>query len=375
SAGHGIAVRRLAACLAGRDKTVTSSLLPAGEVLFLEEGTPRVQAMVTGEPVLSDQLDEEIAAQAAGPPDERPIAADYTSFLVMPLTARGVTVGCAVFARTPASPAFNPDDVALAGEFASRAAVCIDNALLYVREQRTALALQRGLLPSQPSIPPGVEVAHLYLPVGDSMVGGDWYDIVTLPGGRAALIVGDAMGHGPEAAAVMVQLRTAAHTLADLDLPPQEVLGRLDAMAAGMDASPAGITAEPFATCLYAVINPSAGTAEIARAGHPPPVLARPGERAHVLDLPPGLPLGLASASFQVTQFALPPGATLVLYTDGLVESRTRSIDDGLAALQETLTTVLAQPGTTMDSACKATAQTLREHGEDDITLMLARIR
>lgn len=375
SAAHEIAVRRLAACLAGRAATVTSSLLPAGEVLFLKPGTSRAEAMVTGKPVLSDQLDEETAAQDAEYPDGRPISADYTSFLVMPLTARSVTVGCAVFARTPARPAFSPDDVALAGEFASRAAVRIDNALLYVREQRTALALQRGLLPSQPSIPPGVEVAHLYLPVGDNVVGGDWYDIVTLPGGRAALIVGDAMGHGPEAAAVMVQLRTAAHTLADLDLPPQEVLSRLDAMAAGMDATPAAVTAAPFATCVYAVIDPSAGTAEIAQAGHLPPVLVRPGGQAHLLDLPPGLPLGLASASFQVTRFALPPGATLVLYTDGLVESRTRSIDDGLAALQETLAAVLARPGTTIDSACKATAQALRGHGEDDITLMLARIR
>lgn len=374
-AGHGIAVRRLAARLAGHAETVTTSLLPPGEVLFLESGTPRVQAMMTGEPVLSDRLDDETAARFDGHPDGPSIAAGYTSFLAMPLTARDVTVGCAVFARTAASPAFNPGDVSLAGELASRAAVCIDNARLYDRERRTALALQRGLSPSQPSIPPGIEVAHLYLPVGDNVIGGDWYDIVPLPGGRAALIVGDVMGHGPEAAAVMVQLRTAAHTMADLDLPPQQVLGRLDAMAARMDATSAGMTAAPFATCVYAVINPSAGTAEIARAGHLPPVLARPGERARLLDLPPGLPLGLASGSFQARQFDLPPGATLTLYTDGLVESRTRSVDDGLAALQQALTAVLAEPGNTVDTACKATAQALREHGEDDITLLLARVR
>ncbi|MDX6421996.1 MAG: hypothetical protein QOG28_6616 [Trebonia sp.] len=374
SAGHGITVRRLAARLAGHAETLTSSLLPPGEVLFLAEGTPRAQAMATGKPVLYVQLDDETAALLAAHPDGPGTADSYTSFLAMPLTARGVTVGCAVFARTTASPAFNPGDVALAGELASRAAVCIDNARLYDRERRTALALQRGLLPSQPSIPSGIEVAHLYLPVGDSVVGGDWHDIVPLPGGRAALIVGDVMGHGPEAAAVMVQLRTAAHTLADLDLPPQEVLGRLDAMAAGLDATLAGMTAAPFATCVYAVINPSAGTADIARAGHLPPVLARPGERAHLLDVPPGLPLGLAAGAFQVTQFTLPPGATLALYTDGLVESRTRPIDDGLAALQEALDDVLARPGSTLGAACEATAQALREHGEDDITLMLARI-
>ncbi len=375
SAGQGIAVRRLAARLAGHAETIARSLFPPGEVLFLTEGSPRVQAMATGKPVLYVQLDDETAAQLAAHPDGPEIVADYTSFLAMPLTARGVTVGCAVFARTTASPAFNPGDVALAGELASRAAVCIDNARLYDRERRTALALQRGLLPSQPSVPSGIEVAHLYFPVGDNVVGGDWHDIVPLPGGRAALIVGDVMGHGPEAAAVMVQLRTAAHTLADLDLPPQQVLVRLDAMAAGMDATPAGMTAAPFATCVYAVIDPSAGTAQVARAGHLPPVLARPGEGAYLLDLPPGLPLGLGAGSFQVTQFTLPPGATLALYTDGLVESRTRPIDDGLAALQKTLIAALTRTGSTIDTACEATAQALREHGEDDITLMLARIR
>jgi serine phosphatase RsbU (regulator of sigma subunit) len=372
-AGHGLAVRRLAGRLAGHAQEITDSVLPSGEVLFLTADTPRAQAITTGKPVVSEHLDAETAARLARHPAGAAIAAEYASFLTMPLIARGITVGCVVFARTPASPAFNPGDIALAGELASRAAVCIDNARLYDRERRTALALQRGLLPSRPSIPPGIEVAPLYLPVGDNMVGGDWHDIISLPGGRAALIVGDAMGHGPEAAAVMVQLRTAAHTLGDLDLPPQQVLGRLDTMAAGMDVAAAG--AAPFATCVYAVIDPTAGTAEITRAGHLPPMLAQPGEPAHLLDLPPGLPLGLGMGSFQAARFDLPPGATLALYTDGLVESRTRPIDDGLDALQRALTSTLAQPGRMVESACQAVTQALREHGEDDITLMLARIR
>lgn len=104
-------------------------------------------------------------------------------------------------------------------------------------------------------------------------------------------------------------------------------------------------------------------------------MLVRPGGQAHLLDLPAGLPLGLAAGSFRAAEFTLAPGATLALYTDGLVESRTRPIDDGLAGLQEALAAALARPGSTIDSACKATAQALREHGEDDITLMLARIR
>jgi hypothetical protein len=192
----------------------------------------------------------------------------------------------------------------------------------------------------------------------------------------------------------MVQLRTAAHTLAELGLPPGQVLRKLDAMAAAMDTAaldpaatdPAGTdtagtdtmaagTAAPFATCVYAVIDPSGGASEIVQAGHLPPVLVLPDGTTEVLDLPPGLPLGLGAGSFQVTRFSLPPGATLALYTDGLVESRTRPIDDGLAALRGALSSALAGPGSTLDGACRTVTQLLCEHGEDDITLMLARTR
>jgi serine phosphatase RsbU (regulator of sigma subunit) len=402
-AGLGTAVRRLAARLSGQVEAANGTALPPGEVVVLGADSLRSQAMATGKPVLSS---------------DGKIAAGCTSFLAMPLIARGAVVGCAVFGRAPASPAFNPGDVALASALAARAAVGIDNARLYDRERRTALALQRGLLPGQPDIPAGMEVAHAYLPVGDHVVGGDWHDIVRLPDGRAALIVGDAMGHGPEAAAVMVQLRTAAHTLAELGLPPGQVLRKLDAMAAAMDTAamdtaamdtaamdtaamdtaamdtvvidPTGTdpammalagtdtmagTAAPFATCVYAVIDPSGGNSGIAQAGHLPPVLVLPGGETEVLDLPPGLPLGLGAGSFQVTRFSLTPGATLALYTDGLVESRTRPIDDGLAALRGALSSALAEPGSTLDGACQTVTQLLYEHGEDDITLMLARTR
>jgi serine phosphatase RsbU (regulator of sigma subunit) len=394
-AGPGAAVRRLAARLSSQLEAATGITLPPGEVVVLEVDSLRSQAMATGKPVLATN----------GPRT----AVGCTSFLTMPLIARGAVVGCAVFGRAPASPAFSPGDVALAGALAARAAVGIDNARLYDRERRTAQALQRGLLPGRPDIPAGMEVAHAYLPVGDHVVGGDWHDIVRLPDGRAALIVGDAMGHGPEAAAVMVQLRTAAHTLAELGLPPGQVLRKLDAMAAAMDTAamdppatdpartgpsalrraatgpartaPAGAdtmaagTAAPFATCVYAVIDPSGGPSGIAQAGHLPPVLVLPGGETEVLDLPPGLPLGLGAGSFQVTEFTLIPGATLALYTDGLVESRTRPIDDGLAALRGALSSALAEPGSTLDGACQAVTQLMYEQGEDDITLMLARTR
>jgi serine phosphatase RsbU (regulator of sigma subunit) len=367
-AGSGVAVRRLAARLAGLDATATDSLLRPSEILVFGADSPHSRAMATCQPVLLAPLDDETAARLGNRPAGPELMSRYSAFLAMPLIARGTVVGCAMFGRAPTSQAFGPADVTLAAELASRAAVCIDNARLYDRERRTALALQQGLLPGRPQVPPGMEVAHRYVPVGDSVVGGDWHDIVPLSGGRAALIVGDAMGHGPEAAAVMVQLRTAAHTLADLELAPGEVLRRLDRMAAG-------ITAAPFATCIYTVIDPAAGSCVAAQAGHLPPVLVSPDGTARMLNLPPGLPLGLGAESFQATEISLPPGATLALYTDGLVESRTRTLDRGMAALRDALSSRLARPGAPLGKTCDMVTRTLRDHGEDDITLVLARIR
>jgi serine phosphatase RsbU (regulator of sigma subunit) len=367
-AGQATVVRRLAAGLAGQPPAVTDSLLPPGEVLALDEDSPRFRAMADRSPVLFDHLDRESAERIARRPGGRELTIGYTSFLAMPLVARGAVIGCATFGRAPRGPAFGPADIAAAGELASRAAVCIDNARLYDRERRTAVALQRGLLPGRPQVPAGMEVAHRYVPVGDNVVGGDWHDIVPLPGGRAALVVGDAMGHGPEAAAVMVQLRTAAHTLADLELPPEQVLRRLDKIAGG-------VAAASFATCIYTVIDPSSSSCVIALAGHHPPVLVLPGGATRVLDLPPGLPLGLGGESFEATRVTLPAGATLALYTDGLVESRVRPLDHGMAALRDALGSALARPRATLGSTCATVTQALRQHGEDDITLVLIRIR
>lgn len=362
-------VRRVAARVAGQPAAFTDSLLRPGEALVFSGDSPSYRAMTEGSPVVADRLDDETADRLARRPGGRQIAFGYASFLAVPLTARGVVLGCATFART-GGRGFSPADVTLATELAAFAAVCIDNARLYHRERRTAFVLQQGLLPAEPHMPDAVDVAYRYLPVGASIVGGDWHDIVSLSDGRAALIVGDAMGHGPEAAAVMVQLRTAAHALAALALPPEEVLRRLDRMTAAMPAT-------PYATCICAVIDPAASSCVVASAGHPPPVLALPGGLTRVPDLPAGLPLGLAagSGSFEATEISLPPGATLALFTDGLVKGRTRTLDDGLAALADTLGAALARAGNTLDSSCETVTQALRQSGEDDITLVLARIR
>jgi serine phosphatase RsbU (regulator of sigma subunit) len=366
--GRPVVLRRLVTCLAGYPAADTDRLLAPGEVLVFGEDCAIARAMESGRPVLHRHLDDATLQRLSASPAGQAIAAGFGWFLAVPLIARGLVVGCVIFARAAAGPKFRRADIELAGQLAARAALCIDNARMYNRERRIATALQRGLLPGRPAVPPGLEVAHRYLPVGANVVGGDWHDIVTLPGGKAAVIVGDAMGHGPEAAAVMVQLRTAAHTLADLDLPPEEVLRRLDRLAAGM-------TVTAFATCICAVIDPADGSCVIAKAGHLPPVMVEANGATRVLDLPAGLPLGLGVESFEATPVSLPPGATLALYTDGLVESRYLSVDAGTAAMREALGRSLAEPGAALAGPCHLVTESLRRHGEDDITLVLARIR
>ncbi len=369
--GHA-AVRRLAARLAGQPQAVTDKLLRPGETFVIDKNSPSFRAMASRGPVVFDRLDAETADRIARHPGGREVASGYASFLAMPLIARGAVVGCATFGRSARHPAFGPADLTAVGDLAAHAAVCLDNARLHDRERRIARALQQGLLPARPAVLPGLEVARRYLPVGDNIVGGDWHDIVSLPGGRTALIVGDAMGHGPDAAAVMVQLRTAAHILTALDLPPEQVLSRLDIMAAGLAAAPFA------ATCTCTVIDPREGSCVIAQAGHHPPVLVHPGGTTQVLDLPSGVPLGLGAEAgigvFQAAKVAMPPGAALALYTDGLVESRTCPLEDGMASLRQTLASALARPRATLQSSCTTVTKKLRQHGEDDITLVLARI-
>jgi serine phosphatase RsbU (regulator of sigma subunit) len=366
---HGAVVRRLAGRHARETAADAKKLWRPGEVIVFGPDTAGCRAMASGTPVLFDRLDNETAQRLTRYPGAAEMAAGYNSHLAIPLIARGIVVGCAIFGRAPASPPFNQGDIALAGELASRAAVCLDNARLYDRERRTAQALQQGLRPGRAAIPEGLEIARRYRPVGNSLVRGDWHDVVPLPSGRAALIVGDAMGHGPEAAAVMVQLRTAAHTLADLDLPPELMLRKLDVMAAGLAGTPFA------ATCVYAVIDPSSRSCVIAQAGHQPPVVVFDDGTTQVLNLPPGLPLGLGEEAFEATLVDLPAGAVLALYTDGLVEGRTRTLDAGLATLRSSLVAALAEPSASLRSACQKVTDLPSEDVEDDLTLVLARIR
>ncbi|MFD9005065.1 SpoIIE family protein phosphatase [Streptomyces sp. NPDC059582] len=300
------------------------------------------------------------------------------SLLVVPIHARGAVLGVAQFVRTGDSPPFEQDDLLLAEEIVSWAALCLDNARQYARERAAALALQRHLLPHHATGGSATDVAWRYLPADDHHgVGGDWFDVIPLPGARVALVVGDVVGHGINAAASMGRLRTAVRTLADMDLSPDELLAHLDDLVirhlAEGDADPldpAGATMA--ATCLYAVYDPVTRSCTMARAGHPPPAIIDPHGTVTFPDLPAGAPLGLGLVPFTSVEMELPEGSVLALYTDGLIETRDQDIDAGMDRLGSTL----AHPGRPLEDLCSAAVDALPARApSDDVTLLLARTR
>ncbi|MGW1611057.1 SpoIIE family protein phosphatase [Streptomyces sp. NPDC002285] len=331
------------------------------------------------------------------------------STLAVPMVAHDTVVGLAQFARTKGSEPFGDRDRDLAVELAARAAVCIDNARLYRREHERALILQRSLLPPGDPVASGLDIACRYLPGNSSAdrpseVGGDWFDVIELPGHRTALVVGDVMGRGLRAAVAMGELRSAVRTLALLDLEPAEVLSALDEIARGLGA-PGGVQQATraarrpreadlsevyLATCVYAVYDSVTRRCTFANAGHLPPVLVEPGEDALMLDVPPGMPLGVGGEPFEEVEVELPEGALLALYTDGLVESRDHPLDEGLQAFVGALTDPARpspdhHPSTTalradtspnLEDVCDHVLNTLdTHHGEDDIALLMARVQ
>jgi anti-sigma regulatory factor (Ser/Thr protein kinase) len=244
--------------------------------------------------------------------------------------------------------------------------------------QRTAsLALQRSLLPHGLTGGSALEVASCYLPAGaPSGVGGDWFDIIPLSGARVALVVGDVVGHGINAAATMGLLRTAVRTLADLDLPPDELLAHLDDLVIslveqeGGDGEEAEAAAAMGARCLYAVYDPVTQRCTMARAGHLPPALVRPDGTVTFPDLPTGPPLGLGTLPFESAEIELPEDTLIALYTDGLLGSCGQDIDAEVSRLGE----ALARPGPTLDAVCGGAVRAmLTSPPSDDVVLLLAR--
>ncbi|MFF2411584.1 SpoIIE family protein phosphatase [Streptomyces sp. NPDC058092] len=231
------------------------------------------------------------------------------------------------------------------------------------RHRETAVTLQRSLLPQELEQPDDLRIAATYQPGGtDAAVGGDWYDVITLGAGRTALVIGDVMGRGVRAAAVMGQLRTAVRAYARLDLPPHEVLQLLDGLAAEIDAS-------QIATCAYAVHDPNEGRLVYASAGHLPILVCHEDGTVHRAEDPTGPPLGTGGWIHTSGTIALPPGSTAVLYTDGLVERRSEDIDEGVAALERALSGAKGSPQVVCDRLIRSLGVTA-EH-DDDVAVLV----
>ncbi|MEV7978182.1 SpoIIE family protein phosphatase [Streptomyces sp. NPDC086519] len=321
----------------------------------------------TGEAVVVPHVTDEDLARIA-PSHEAAVElgrAGVHSYLAVPLIARGEVLGALDLRRTRNPAPFDDDDLLLARELAARAAVQIDNARWYQNARTTALTLQRSLLPTHPRVTPGLEVASRYQPAGATVeVGGDWFDVIPLDDGRTALVVGDVMGSGINAAATMGRLRTATTTLSSLGLDPAVLLEHLDKTTSGLDHS--------IATCVYAVYDPHLRRCRIANAGHLPPARVRPGRPPELLDLPTGVPLGVGGVPFATTTVDFEPGDELVLYTDGLVETRTHSLDERL----DELLALLGDPARPLEEACDLLLRELHHpDNHDDVALLIARAR
>ncbi|MFF3849955.1 SpoIIE family protein phosphatase [Streptomyces sp. NPDC002328] len=338
---------------------------PPGRVARYAPDRLVTECVRTGRPVMVAQVEDEDLARIA----ESPEAADALaragvhSYLAVPLIARGEVLGALDLKRTRNPVPFGRDDLLLARELAARAAVQIDNARWYQNARTTALTLQRSLLPSHPPVTGGLEVASRYQPAGATTeVGGDWFDVIPLEGGKTALVVGDVMGSGIDAAATMGRLRTATTTLASLDLEPSVLLEHLDRITSGLDHS--------IATCVYAVHDPGLGRCRIANAGHLPPARVRPGSAPELLDLPTGAPLGVGGVEFSTTDVDFTPGDQLVFYTDGLVETRRHSLDERLDAMLA----LLDGPVRPLEALCDHLLRALHHpDNHDDVALLVAR--
>ncbi|MEV7832162.1 SpoIIE family protein phosphatase [Streptomyces subrutilus] len=367
SSAHEPAVFRALAVAAAYPSEAVRAADPPGDIARYAADRLVTRSVTTGHPVLVAHVHARDISRIARDDDAAALLAraGLRSYLAVPLIARGEVLGALDLKRTRNPLPFDDDDIVLAGELAARAAVCIDNARWYRNAHHTALALQRHLLPHHPPQTAGLEVAYRYQPAAaTSEIGGDWFDAIPQPGGTTALVVGDVMGSGINAAASMGQLRTVTRTLAELGLDPTQVLRQLDRTTAALE--------ETIATCVYAVYDPYRAECRISVAGHLPPVFIRPGERPRLLELPTGAPLGVGGIPFEATTVSMRAQDQLVLYTDGLVETRDQPIDQRLGLMLDLLT----DTDLPLEETCDLLLKSLRRPGDhDDVALVIARAK
>ncbi|WP_244283106.1 SpoIIE family protein phosphatase [Streptomyces flavidovirens] len=354
--------------------------LPVGGSMRVDAGDDAPRGSVWPPPSGHRPPDEDVPGPAPG--------SGVRSGMSALLRARGRLLGRVTVWRTRERALFGADDLALLEEIASRAALVVDNARRYARERHASVSLQRSLLPPTTTETAAVQSASVYFPADTAGgVSGDWFDVIPLSSARVALVVGDVVGHGLQATAMMGRLRTAVRTLADLDLEPDELLTHLDDLVSqltvenstfdnGNQSSAPQSAYDSFgATCLYVTYDPVSRQCAMASAGHPPPALLAPDGTVRYADVSPGPPLGVGGLPFEPVEMAVEPGSVLALYTDGLVERPRADLDEGMAALRNRLTAANALDRPLRDVGREMVADLAPSPLSDDVTLLLARTR
>lgn len=296
-------------------------------------------------------------------PGSHPMLLDAAAVIAVPLLGpRGIKGVLAVAADGP-NGSFSEEDVELVEEVAARAGFALENAALYESMRSLALALQHSLLPAHLPSVDGVAVQVGYNPGDESDVGGDLYDVMELSSGRIGIAIGDVQGRGAHAAAVMGQLRAALRAYAVLDLEPAQVLTHLDDLVQGLNEA-------LLVTCVYAIYDPFTRECVLANAGHPPPLMAG-AHGCHPMEVPPDVPLGVGGVAFTDHAFKVAPGDTIVMYTDGVVERRGQSVDQGVRALCDALEAV--GPSASPAALCRATLRASSGPLDDDRAVLAMR--
>ncbi|NUR61454.1 MAG: SpoIIE family protein phosphatase [Catenulispora sp.] len=338
----------------------------AGTEIHYPARHPCDRALRTGRPVLIQGAPRVKALDPDEECDRKALLLDAKSLIAVPLLAPSGVRGVLAIALTEdaePTPRYDTADLELVEELAARAGLALENAAMFDRQRTLALALQKSLLPTDLPLPDGVSIRVGYAPGAASEVSGDLYDVVELSAGRIGVVIGDVQGRGAHAAAVMGQLRAALRAYAVLDVQPGQLLSYLDELVRGLNE-------EILVTCVYAIYDPFTRRCALANAGHPPPLLAS-AHGTYPMEVPPDVPLGIGplgpgggkgAVQFDDHIFSIPPGDVLVMYTDGVVERRDQSVDQGVRTLCEAIERVVREPR----AICRAALRAAGSEAHDD---------
>jgi anti-sigma regulatory factor (Ser/Thr protein kinase) len=349
-----------------------------GDVSAYPPGSPHRAALANLRPRLVRHLTQDapwLSADRASA--ARLLAARAHSMMAVPMCARGVVLGLACFYRRRNATAFDDQDLSLAHQLATSAALCLDNARLYGRERSVAGFLQRGQWAPEAREGGIVETARNPLPTGAG--GGSWADVIPLSGARVALAVGDTAGQGTEAVVAMGGLRAVITALSDLDLPPDELLERLHGLVSKPSRAraskdvPGASPADPLCpvTCLYVIYDPTTRRCSMARAGHPPPAVIRPAGDVALADVPEGPALGEGIAQYTVAERTLPEGCMLALYNQAMLPA---GLDSDARLPLDRIRQAVATPRPNLQETCDAIVDAVAAvRRRQDAFLLLAR--